>query len=227
MTEATKRQLEVLAIGGTSSLAIPVIELLSSSEFNVLATYRNTIEERCNARDWLQLDVASLESIRMFLDKIDQKEFDFILVFVGSPFRVDDAPSAYVETYLTNMVSLCQSLCLRLKSDSAMVHVSSRSSLYPSRDVWYSAVKGGMNSALRSLIRGLPATSKIISVAPGLVLNSAMANDMPPEIRAEHIRRASDGLLDLAEFAKEFVGLMANFKGIESGSIVELGPEYS
>jgi NAD(P)-dependent dehydrogenase (short-subunit alcohol dehydrogenase family) len=150
-------------------------------------------------------------------------------VFVGAPSKVEDTPSAYVETYLTNLLYLCQSLSLSLKSRdiSAMLHVSSRASLYPSRDILYSAVKGGMNSALRSIARGLPEKTKIISIAPGLVLNSTMSNDMPLEIREDHIGRSSDELMGVDEFATQFVDLIANIKDIKSGSLVELGPVYS
>jgi NAD(P)-dependent dehydrogenase (short-subunit alcohol dehydrogenase family) len=229
MSGVTNRKLDVLVVGGTASLAIPIMELLSSSGFNLQATFRNPPKDKGQSTNWLHLDVARQDSILEFLNQIDRQQFDFILMFIGSPFRAGDAASDYVETYLTNMVFLCQALSLRLRSNvnSAMLHVSSRSSIYPSRDVLYSAVKGGLNSALRSLSRGLPEKSKIVSVAPGLVLQSAMAKDMASEIVADHILRSSNQLLDLNGFATEFLGLMSKIESIESGSIVELGPGYS
>lgn len=221
-------QLDVLVIGGTSSLAAPVVRLLSSSGYTVQATFRNSTENIEPMSNWLHLDVSSQASILEFLAKIDQRKFDFILVFVGAPYRVHETPAVYVETYLTNMIALLKSLTSHLKLDvsSAMLHVSSRSAIYPSRDVLYSAVKGGLNSALRSISRQLPPDSKMISVAPGLVLDSTMANDMPSEIRADHITRSANQLMSLGEFATEFVAIMSGIENFESGSIVELGPRY-
>lgn len=229
MTEATNARIDVLVIGGTSSLATPVIKLLSSNESKVYATFRNAPKNKGTSTKWSHLDVSSQDSILEFLVEIHHQEFDFILVFVGAPYGEEDTPAVYVETYLTNMIFLLQSLSSNLKSNviSAMLHVSSRSAIYPSRDVMYSAVKGGLNSALRSISRQLPQNSKIISIAPGLVLGSTMAADMPPDIRADHIVRSSNELLDINGFAAEFLALMNNVENIESGTITELGPRYS
>jgi hypothetical protein len=218
-------------IGGNSSLAIPTIKLLEGLNFSIIATsklpgYKTEIPE---VSTWLTLDVSSLVSIEQFLAEIGDKKFDFILVFVGAPSKDAGSPAAYVETYLTNLISLCHHLVsyLKPKIPTALVHISSRSSLYPSRDILNSAVKGGLNSAIRSMTRDLPQETKLFSVAPGLVLGSTMADDMPVAVRSEHVQRSSGKLLNVDGFAVEFLKLIMRMEEIETGSVIELGAAYS
>ena len=90
----------------------------------------------------------------------------------------------------------------------------------------YSAVKGGLNAGLRSMTIGLESSKKIISVAPGLILGSSMANDMPNETRNEHLRRSRQELLNVGEFSSELLRLLAEMDKFETGSIIEIGPSY-
>lgn len=231
MKEVDQGPRDVLVLGGGSSLAIPTIKLLAGLEFLIIATTKlaEPKTEIPEVSSWLTLDVSSLTSIEQFLAKLQDKRFDFILIFVGAPSNNSDTPSAYVETYLTNVTFLCQRLVSHLKQNvpTALVHVSSRSSLYPSRDVLYSAVKGGLNSAIRSMTLGLPQETKLLSVAPGLVLGSTMANDMPVAVRSDHVQRSSGELLNVDGFAVEFLKLIMRIEEIETGSVIELGPSYS
>jgi NAD(P)-dependent dehydrogenase (short-subunit alcohol dehydrogenase family) len=230
MLEADQIPCDVLVIGGTSSLASPLIKLLTKLKCAVVATSRSGTQNGLlsDVKTWLSLDMSSRVSIEKFLATMGSRRFNLILIFIGAPSKDKKNSAVYVETYLTNMIFLIQNLLPFLKTnvETALVHVSSRSSLYPSRDVLNSAVKGGLNSALRSMTRHLPREAKMVSVAPGLILDSTMANNMPAAIRLEHIQRSSKALLDLDGFAEEFLKIIMKMQDIENGSVIELGPNY-
>lgn len=90
----------------------------------------------------------------------------------------------------------------------------------------YSAVKSGLNAGLRSMTIGLDSRIKIISVAPGLILGSSMANDMPDEVRMDHLRRSRETLLDVETFSSKLLLLLAEIENLETGSVIEIGPSY-
>lgn len=219
---------EVLILGGSSSLAGRVISDLLAAGCNVTATNRQPNSSKATSLDWLALDISKTPSIDSFLSAIAQRKFDAILLFIGAPSKVSQFASDYVQTYFTNTLFLVERLLSQLKKDSSsgFIHISSRSSIYPSRDMLYSAVKSGLNAGFRSMTIGLDNRIKIISVATGLILGSSMANDMPDEIRKDHLMRSKENLLDVGAFSSKILGLMAEMDNLETGSIIEIGPSY-
>jgi nucleoside-diphosphate-sugar epimerase len=125
---------DVLVVGGNSSLATPVIKLLAELKFSITATTRRVeqSEESSLVKNWLALDISSIESIENFIAVLGESRFNLILICIGSPSKTIINRSVYVETYLTNMIFLCQNLLTTLKvnTETALVHFSSRSSLY-------------------------------------------------------------------------------------------------
>jgi NAD(P)-dependent dehydrogenase (short-subunit alcohol dehydrogenase family) len=219
---------EVLILGGSSSLAERVIPDLLKEGCGITATSRQPQVSKTPGLAWLQLDISNSTSIESFISAIAQKEFDVILFFVGAPSKVSKSKSEYVETFLTKTLLFIQRLLphLKINSSSGFVHISSRSAIFPSRDILYSAVKGGLNAGLRSMTIGLESSKKIFSVAPGLILGSSMANDMPSETRNDHLRRSREELLNVGEFSSELLRLLAEMDKYETGSIIEIGPSY-
>jgi len=219
---------EVLILGGSSSLAERVISDLLAGGCNVTATSRPPNSSKVPSLVWLELDISKTLSMDSFLSAITQREYDAILFFIGAPSKVSRSTSEYVETYFTNTLFLVERLLSHLKKDSSsgFIHISSRSSIYPSRDMLYSAVKSGLNAGFRSMTIGLDNSIKIISVATGLILGSSMANDMSDELREDHLMRSKETLLDVGEFSSKLLGLLAEIDNLDTGSIIEIGPSY-
>jgi NAD(P)-dependent dehydrogenase (short-subunit alcohol dehydrogenase family) len=177
---------------------------------------------------WYSLDVSSASSIANFLSSIEGMTFNCIISFIGAQSSSIRPPSKYVEAHLTNTLGLLENLLPHLsqESGSALINVSSRSALYPSKDIYYSAVKGGLISGIRSLKLMVNPNSKIISIAPGLVLGSSMANDMAAEVRNDHFERSEGRLLDLTSFSEEFLKVLRTLGDYQTGTVIEIGPKY-
>jgi NAD(P)-dependent dehydrogenase (short-subunit alcohol dehydrogenase family) len=221
-------QADVLIIGGDSSLAQPLIEARRSFEFSLVSTTRRSETKNSEGIEWAYLDISVPSTVTSFLSRFSYRRFDLIAVFVGAPSKDFSSKSEYIDLHLTRMIGFLDSLIGLLKPDSpsGLGFVSSRAALYPSRDIYYSAVKAGVSAALRSMSLTLPKNQVVFSVAPGLVLGSSMANDMPDDLVGNHWERSGQSLLSVEDFGEEFLDLVQRLEELESGSVIELGTSY-
>jgi NAD(P)-dependent dehydrogenase (short-subunit alcohol dehydrogenase family) len=222
-----EKSLKALVVGGDSSLAVALVSKLQASNYRVWATSRR-VTRPVDSVARFHLDLENQDSIQGLLASLGGERFDLIAVLIGAPSKAIETQNKYVETYFSNMIRLFVGLIPFLDEEvnSAFLHVSSRSSIYPSKDVLYSAVKGGLNSALRSMTLGVGENARLLSVAPGLILGSTMSNDMPAEVRASHKTRSKHELLNVDGFCAALVDLVGRSQNYKTGSIVEIGPRY-
>jgi len=218
----------VLILGGDASLAQPILESRFRLGLSITATTRKSGKSDSANLKWLILDLSDSSSIRSFASKIRESRFQLIAFFVGSPSKNQMDASVYVETHFTNTVGLLRQVVTWLDPDSAstLVFLSSRSAIYSSRDVLYSGVKAGVSAAVRSLAALAPSNSKLFSIAPGLILGSKMAEDMPKALQLDHLNRAHGSLLTTESFSGQLLELLSDTSGIENGSLIEIGPSY-
>lgn len=118
------------------------------------------------------------------------------------------------------------SLLGKLQSNGLIIYLSSRSALYPSRDMMYSAVKAGMSAALKSMTLQMEPGQAVFSLAPGLIRGSGMYLDMPELTRDDHEKRSKGKLLKVDEFAIELFHVIDHRQDYKNGSIVEIGIRY-
>lgn len=219
---------DVLVIGGDSSLAQPLMEARRRFGFSLVSTTRRSKTKNPEGIEWEYLDISVPSSVSAFLSKFSDRRFDLIAVFVGAPSKDFSSKSEYIDLYLTRMIGFLDSLIclLKIESPSGLTYISSRAALYPSKDIYYSAVKAGMSAALRSRSLTLPNNQVVFSVAPGLILGSTMAEDMPVELVNNHWERSGQSLLSVEDFGKEFLDLVQKLEELKSGSVIELGTSY-
>lgn len=167
-------------------------------------------------------------SIRKFLIMIEKKDFNIILFLAGAtnPKKID--LENYLTTHFLHTISLFEDLIKesRQKFPVCFVYISSRAMKYPSFDVYYSAVKAGLVSALRSLSLIAHPESKIISILPGLIQNSQMYFEMDQSIRLSHLKRSNYELLSVEGASLAIFEVIDNKDEFENCALVEIGPTY-
>lgn len=176
----------------------------------------------------LQLELGSKASCLNFLSAVKEIAPLHTVFLIGSPSKHFSSLKDYVDLHLVQTFELLEGVASVLPKvqDTRLAYISSRAALYASADVGYSIVKSGVSAGVRSLAKKYPRGPMMFSIAPGLVLNSAMARDMGDSLVARHRKRSKDSLLNLDEFALETLALLQNLKSDQSGQIVEIGPSY-
>lgn len=227
MTQKALVARNVLVLGGTSSLAKPVIARLEENGSKIYTTSRRDPARLLPLGSELFLDVFSDESVRAF-DGSLTGSYDVVISFIGAPYRAGSSELEYVSAYLTRLTTVFRFAMARLTADGPglFVNVSSRAAVHPSRDTFYAATKAGLVAAVRSLARELPENHKAVSLLPGLVLGSKMSQDMPQEIVLEHQRRSGGKLLSPDSFSDEVQDLLRNFDSLKNGEALLTGVDY-
>jgi len=177
----------------------------------------------------LELDLSRLSSIENFLLEIQIKHFDLIIFLPGitNPKKIN--LQEYIETHFLHTIILFDRLTQRFAIDSSccFIFVSSRAAKYPSFDIYYSAIKSGLSAALKSLSAKTHPKSRFLSILPGLITDSGMYWEMPPEIRESHKLRSANSLLSLDEAALAIFEVIQNRHKYANGEMLEIGPIYT
>jgi NAD(P)-dependent dehydrogenase (short-subunit alcohol dehydrogenase family) len=219
---------KILVVGGDASVATPILSEARQRGFHITATSRNSSIKHDEDISWLTLDLANEQSISKFFLSMHKVEFDLIFFLIGSTSLDSNDLGRYLEIHFKSVILTLIRLMtlLREESDSILMFLSSRSALHPSRDVFYGAVKAGINSAVRSMTIMAPSNQKLVVVAPGLVRGTTMYEAMPSVIRDGHEERSGHSLLDGPHLAREIFLLLEDWKALTSGEVIELGPVY-
>jgi short-subunit dehydrogenase len=229
---STDSSRDLLVIGGTSSLGEAIISQAVINKLTYLATFRDTVPQSRDPKDFVALDLSSSSNIETFLTSISNYKFRKIIYCIGSTsgIKLDSMKLSEIEEYfkvqVINAIFLIGKLCDRLDDESAstLAAVSSRAAIYPSFDFCYAASKGALASFVSSLSRQLPPNKKTIIFTPGALLNSNMFREMPAEVQDSHLDRSGDTLLSVSQ-AAELILKILDSEAV-GGSVIEIGPSY-
>ena len=219
----------LLILGGTSSIARPIIETAILEGYNVYASYRNSEKTwKDDHLTWIYLDTGKLESVEDFLHKVRLENPDRVICLIGalSGLELTQLDRSKFESYILEQLINPSYLIIRifelLKPNSRMLVMSSRAAKR-SFDFSYSIVKSGIESLVLSL-RTRNVDNKIDFVRSGLILNSAMYFDMTEEDRIRHTTQSNGNLLGL-DGAATAIWEMFNEPWDGNGGLY-LGPDY-
>jgi short-subunit dehydrogenase len=226
MSQIQSKQL--LIVGATSSLSPSIVAEAHNRGYQVTGTSRSKDKRFQEINEWLDLDIAEVKLIEKFKSNIEDRQFDLIIYLVGATNPKRNSMNEYIETYFTNTILLIETLTktLSTKTSATFMYLSSRSAIYPSFDVFYSATKSGVSAALRSLGANDKNGNKYFSIAPGLIKESTMFQEMSTEIREKHVSRSGDSLLSTDELAQLIFGVLDDRDSFKNGQIIEIGPSY-
>jgi short-subunit dehydrogenase involved in D-alanine esterification of teichoic acids len=218
----------LLVVGGTSSLAAPILNMSKEKGYSVTATSRQTIKFNSEGVNWLDLDLGLANEPDEFINKIKNTRFNVIIFLIGETSLNFDDKNEYLNLHFAKTLNLLESLrdCLDSSVASCLIYVSSRAAIHASFDPYYSAVKGGMVSAIRSLALRNLSNQYCISIVPGLVIDSKMYNEMPEHLQMSHAKRADNNLLTKPGFAREVFEIIDNLESVKNGEYVTIGKNY-
>ena len=223
--------MNVLVVGGSSSVGRAVVDAFERDGANVLPTYMWRPFERHRS---VRLNVTDAASIAALSDSLTATGPIDVAVFLAAvlPGRslVDYAAVDFdrvMAVNITGTARVIQALLPHLAAPSQILLTSSISAERGSFDPIYAASKGAIASLAKSLAVALAPKTRTNVVSPGLIEDSTMAAAMTDERRRYHRERTPTGeLLQLADLAKVFVDLTKpHWRGL-NGAVVSLNGGY-
>jgi NAD(P)-dependent dehydrogenase (short-subunit alcohol dehydrogenase family) len=231
MNKKKNKKKNFLLVGGTSSLSNYLISLAKNNQYSVYATYKN--KDKVVYQDgvkWLELDISSQESILLFLNNIPNNFYDKVIFLVGkttkkkyNKINIVELEKYYIEQ-ASNYIYTLQNILAKTKNNGSVAVVTSRAANYGSYDVHYSAVKGAIQSAVKSLAK-FTKNKTIFCVSPSLIFDSKMFKEMSSKNIAKHLKRTNNKLLKKDEVAS-FIWNSCNTSLINlNGKVLEIGQD--
>jgi NAD(P)-dependent dehydrogenase (short-subunit alcohol dehydrogenase family) len=238
----TPQKLNILVLGGQSSIGQLFLSQVQANDFNVYATCSNSelLGKKILEHNWYELNLKSQDSIDLFLLNTQNISFDGIITLIGktSNLELDSSNtliSHYLETYIFRYSYLIREIVKNInthgKEGVLFINISSRSAIYGSLDPFYSMAKSSIHALIKSLNRLYSPRIRFFNLVPGLLKNSTMFFNMHTSLRIEHELRAGGNLMTAEEFALFLYRFVldncrgSNFE-ISYEVDIKVGPQY-
>lgn len=185
----------VLIIGGTSSIGQEISAQFRSASMRVITTYTSSPPGAADAQSHaLFLDLRDSASIDAFMHKLEAlaPRIDVAIFLAGilPGKRLNNYTYSEIDEVMAvnfnGQAKLLMRILPLLTAKSRLLLFSSISAQRGSFDPIYAASKGALLSLVKSLATALPPGARINSVAPGLIQDTRMFQDMAPERQEYH-----------------------------------------
>ena len=185
----------VLIVGGSSSIGSDISTLFHNEKMRVITTYTSrSFPEDLPKANSFQLDLSDDKSIERFVGELKEvsPQIDIVIFLAGIlPGRnLENYNFAMIDNVMSvnfnGQAKLIMLMLSMLTSRSRLLLFSSISAQRGSFDPIYAASKGALLSLVKSLAKSLPKGSRINAIAPGLIENSAMFQEMARERQEFH-----------------------------------------
>jgi 3-oxoacyl-[acyl-carrier protein] reductase len=194
-SERAFRVKSVLIIGASSSIGKELIDVFLKNQYTVMGTYNNSkLQEQKNLSS-IKLDLDCNKSIDEFNDYIDLSKLNFdVCIFMSGILpgkNLDEYSKKEIDNVMSTNFSGFAKLYKKLKNNlvdkSHLIIVSSISGQRGSYDPIYAGSKGALISFVKSLSQIEPLRTRANVVAPALIQDSKMFQDMNPSRQKFHI----------------------------------------
>jgi 3-oxoacyl-[acyl-carrier protein] reductase len=195
----------ILVVGAATSIGQTIIDCFLSRGANVLATVH---KHRPKSLDKAGITVAELDlldfaSLEQFSYSVASAFGSIDVVIFLSGVLPGKSLVAYDNTLMhqvmmvnfTGQAALMRHLIPYLADGALVLMVSSISAERGSFDPIYAAAKAAQIAFVKSLATWLSPKIRFNAVAPGLIENSTMFDEMAPERRSHHLRQTPTGRL--------------------------------
>jgi len=186
----------ILIIGASSSLGESIFNRFDSNLHNIILTCTNKISYKVSENTSVyKLDIGSDESINNF--RKTACGFDGIDVCIMLPgvllgkslLEYKNTEIDYViSVNLSGFAKLIKNILEYFNSGSQIIIMSSISGERGSYDPIYAASKGGLISMTKSLSTSLAPKTRVNAIAPSLINDTTMSNDMDKHRRSFHLK---------------------------------------
>lgn len=237
MKAADKNVETALIVGASSSIGSEISTLFRIASMKVITTYTSTLPSGEIAQaDALHLDLMFDESIENFVQKLQERipRIDIAIFLAGilpgknlGKYEISEIDEVMAVNF-NGQAKLILKILPMLTSRSRLLLFSSISAQRGSFDPIYAASKGALLSLVKSLATGLPPGARINSIAPGLIQDSAMFQDMTSERQEYHRNQVpSKQLLRPRDLAKIVFDLCQDHWMHLNGACIDLnGGQY-
>jgi 3-oxoacyl-[acyl-carrier protein] reductase len=232
MSIINRKMENVLIVGSSSIIGSEISSLFRKESMNVITTYAsskpNILDEQSSA---LHLDLRSNKSINDFVKNLNKICSDIdIAIFLSGVLpgkKLDKYESSDIDEVMAinfnGQAKLLSKMLPLFNEKSRLLLFSSISAQRGSFDPIYAASKGAMLSFVKSLATALPTGARINSIAPGLIQDSRMYQDMSQERQEYHRNQVpSKNLLSSKDLAKIIFDLCQDHWAHINGACIDL-----
>lgn len=193
----------ILIVGASSSIGTEIVSKFKSPLAHIIATYYSSqnFQQEKNIT-YLHLDLENDNSIDNYIEKVHliTSHIDIAIFLAGilpgknlKEYNVTDMEKV-MKVNFTGQAKIIKGLLSIFDSDSQIIMISSISAQRGSYDPIYAASKGAILSFVKSLAVGLGGI-RINAIAPGLIEDSTMYNEMSLDRQKFHRSQTSNNRL--------------------------------
>lgn len=221
----------LLIIGASSSIGNSIINKFDANGYDVISTFSSNKIVNSKTLENFQLDLTSDNSIKLFSEDLN-KIIDSIdaLIFLSGilpgknldEYSMDDINKVF-SINIIGQIKLMSKLQPMIGSKACILMMSSISAQRGSFDPIYSSSKAAILGFVKSIMTKLPKGSRINAIAPGLIEQSAMFNDMDNERQQFHRNQTHSGnLLSSSSLAHMIFDLCQDHWSHLNGACIDL-----
>lgn len=221
-----------LIVGASSSIGRDISAQFHQASMRVITTYTSTPpSDSAKKTEALFLDLSKDESIDKFTNELKKitPQIDVVIFLAGilpgkklKRYEFAEIDKVMAINFNGQAKSLKQLLPF-LTVRSRILMFSSISAQRGSFDPIYAASKGALLSFVKSLATALPPGARINAIAPGLIQDSTMFQDMAPERQEYHRNQVpSKQLLHSQDLAKIVFDLCQDHWAHLNGACIDL-----
>jgi NAD(P)-dependent dehydrogenase (short-subunit alcohol dehydrogenase family) len=229
----------IVVLGGSSSVGRAICDKFNTSDNKLIATYysnNNFIDIGSDNIERVYLDLASDKSIINFSEKLisDKICIDVLISLIGNlpgknllEYNFDEIDNV-MSVNFSGQAKLFKCIFPLLGIKSRSLLLSSISAQKGSYDPIYAASKGAILSFIKSLLPSLPVGSTINAIAPGLIQDSSMFNEMDLSRQEIHLSQIHSGkFLGKDDLSKIIFDLCQDHWSHLNGACIDLnGGQY-
>ena len=228
----TQVRMITVIVGGSASIGLPMIDAFLEAGSDVVATFNRRVPAQSGNASWHHLDLTVPKSIADFAQTCPP--VDALVLVSGKTPRVslddydEDLIGSINDVNFLGLFRLLKRLRPKFTDRSRVVAISSISGQSGSYDPLYAASKGALLALVKSLARYLAPTTTIVAVAPSLIEDSRMYEDMEENVRASHLSSTPLGkLLQAEDLARVVVDLTRPHWHHVNGACIDInGGQY-
>lgn len=201
----------LLIVGGSSSIGDFVINKFDANGYDVISSFSSNKTNNDKVLKNIQLDLTSKTSIKLFIKELSEanKSINAVLFLSGvlpgkslSEYSMEDIN----KVFSINIIGQIQLISMLQPIMSRKVRILMMSSISAQRgsfDPIYASSKAAISGFTKSMMSTLPKDATINAIAPGLIEESAMFDEMTNERQDFHKNQIHSGKLllgsDLAD----------------------------
>ena len=201
----------LLIVGGSSSIGDFVINKFDTNGYDVISSFSSNKTKNNQVLKNIQLDLTSKKSIKLFIKELSEanKSINAVVFLSGvlpgkslSEYSMEDIN----KVFSINIIGQIQLISLLQPIMSRKVRILMMSSISAQRgsfDPIYASSKAAISGFTKSMMSTLPKDATINAIAPGLIEESAMFDEMTNERQDFHKNQIRSGKLllgsDLAD----------------------------